>query len=670
MKTIFTTILLSFIFSISAQVTASAGPDQEICIFDTLFIKGSGLNAGDTGSYQWKDLNTNNVISLNQSFGINILSMTKRSYELTVTKKTSGKTYYAYDTMEVTINALPTFSFKGIPPRCYADGALNLTSNSIVTAYSGDKSQQEQDIRYFQKYKSPSWITGGPVGQNPYIYDFSKYISNSQIPKSTGYRDTICYEYQDYKGCYNNECRALKLNPNPVVSLTSGEFCQRAGLITLDNLVVQPFNRAGGIQSFRCISVPAGSGVDPATIITVDNSKVPALSVLNIGKDSEHQKTGEYVIEYCFKDVITGCQSCDTTTVRAITLPLIKFSSIPLQCINGPLLALDSLLKDANTGKRMPDALWKTVEYGGSRDMSNPNVAGKLNNSVRQNKYFDPGQGSGQYLVKVIDVSAGCPISDSIVILTNGLPIIQIDVPDTVCSNETPFTLKNVVPSGPVGTWSGTGVNNNTFDPSKVSTSTRTVRSMLKYVYTHPLTTCTSSDSQSILVQNQARFVINANPKSNVRYMVDFNLSQTALLDTGKAKFSWDFGSSGTSTKVNPDNVFFADSGEHTAYLHISEGICDIYDSIKFDLNYKTVGIIDLARLLWFYPNPVADILHVEMPIDGTIAVCDINGKQLLSRAHTSGIVSSLNLAGLEPGVYLVSVSGNEQIVWRKIVVQ
>ncbi len=666
MKTLITLLFLSLCISTSAQVTANAGVDKEICILDTLKVTGTGLNAGDTGSYQWKDLGSNAIVSTSASFSLKITSMSTRNYGLIVTRKTYNNTYYAYDTIQVLVNALPTFSFNGLPPRCYNDGALNLTSSQISKAYSGDKTITQTDIRYYQLYKNPSWVTGGPVGVKHYVYDFPKFITNSNVP-ATGLKDTICYDYTDYKGCYNKECKPFRLNPNPVVELKGGVFCQRAGLITLDNLVVKPFNKAGGIQSFRCISVPAGSGVNPDDIISVNMNN----TLLDPGTEKEPKKSGEYIIEYCFKNAITGCMSCDTSTVEVIKLPVLKFSSIPKQCINFPLLALDSFLTDSSTGKRLLNTQWQTVEYGGSRDMNNSNVSSKILNSVKNGKYFDSKLGPGQYLVKVTDTSSGCPVSDSIETLVNGLPIIDIDVPDTVCSSSAVFTLSNIQPAGPVGTWSGQGVTGRNFDPgSSPKNNQYEGPVMIKFEYTNPLTNCTASDSESLLIQTQPNMTINAIPQSGVHYKVDFSLSGMSFLDTTKATFNWNFGSSGSSTSVNPKNIFYADSGTHTAYVTLNYGTCDVLDSITFTLNYLAIDIQDISKLISFYPNPVKETLSIDMPFDAGISVCDVNGRQISTWSHEANVTTSMDLSLLHPGVYLVSIRNNQQVVWKKIVVE
>ncbi len=492
---------------VNDTVTAIAKPNKEICIYDTLKVKGMRKPHGYPKNVVWKDLGSGATVATDSSWRLKIMTMATRKYEMQLKVTQSNVTCEDVDTLEVVVNALPTFSFNNIPPRCYADGAVNLTQNKVAKAYSGDKKFEETDIRYFQQYKKPSWIVGGPVGVNTYKWDFPSFITNDQLP-SAGLRDTICYDYRDYKGCYNKECKPVKLNPNPAVELKEGTFCQRAGAITLDNLVVKPFVKSGGIQSFRCIQVPMGSDVDPQAIIS-QGAGFPVTTLMDPGLEGENEKTGDYKIEYCYKDAITGCQSCDTTTVTVVRLPEIKFDVLPKLCINFPLVNLDSFASDRNTGKRFRDGIWSTVEYGGSRDMNNPNVKNKIENSTKNNKQFDPSLGAGQYLVKLYDASSGCPVADSMEILVNGLPIVQINVPDTVCSSSPSFELENVLPQGQVGKWSGPGVTGRQFDPS-ISPQTKQYEGkyQVKFEYTNPITGCTSSDSQTLLIQSQPTITV------------------------------------------------------------------------------------------------------------------------------------------------------------------
>jgi hypothetical protein len=108
MKSIILALLTLISMHAGAQVTANAGPDREICISDTLKVNGSGLNTGDTGSYQWRDLSNGLVVSNQQLLSVKITNNANRMYQLRVQKTSNMQTYTAFDTFALTVNPLPT----------------------------------------------------------------------------------------------------------------------------------------------------------------------------------------------------------------------------------------------------------------------------------------------------------------------------------------------------------------------------------------------------------------------------------------------------------------------------------------------------------------------------------------------------------------------------------
>ena len=571
---------------VNDTVVAIAKPDREICIFDTLKVKGQRRPKGYTRTISWRDIASGTNLATDSSFKLKITTMVPKDYEMYLKVTQGGVECEDKDTFNLVVNALPTFKFLGLPPRCYADGAINLTQSNITKAFSGDNSESTNDVRYFQQFKKPSWVTGGPVGVNVFVYDFPKFIKNSQVPKA-GLRDTICYDFRDYKGCYNKECKPTRLNPNPDVYVRDSTYCQKAGLITLDRQIVRPFSKIGGIESWRVIDVPVGSGVDPMAILAPDMTVTPNTMQMDPGQEGENEKTGTYTIEYCFADAITSCKTCDTAFVRVIKLPEIEFTGMPKLCINDPLAILDSFVIDKVNGGRFPSGTWETIEYGGSRDLSNPNIAPKIQKSMVNKKLFDPKYGAGQYIVKLTDVSSGCPVTDSTEILVNGLPIIQIDVPDTVCSSSPAFTLNNILPSGNVGKWTGVGVTGRDFNPS-VSAKTKQYEGPIrvKFAYTNPLTGCTSSDSQTLLVQSQ--------PEVNITTPKPYQQCEGKDFDLTSAK-NW---ASRTKWSTNGDGNFNKPDSLPSKYFHgfNDTAINGMSGKVRLTLSTLKEGVCPIAK--------------------------------------------------------------------------
>jgi len=502
--------------AVNDTVVAIAKPNREICINDTLKVTGKRRPLGYTRQITWTDLNTNIPVANDSAFKAVIKTPATRNYEMFLRVIQGGVACIHRDTFNLIVNALPKFTFTPFPPRCFVEGAINLTQKktAMVTPVAGYQPAVPPDsVRYYQQFKKPSWVTGGPVGVNSFIYDYPKFVTNAQVPKA-GLRDTICYDYRNYKGCYNKECKTIKLNPNPVVQFDDGLFCQKAGLINLNKLAVKPFVKVGSIETYRCIDVPSGSGVDPASIVNENTLYTPSRWEMDPGLEGENQKTGAYYVEYCFKDAVSGCQTCDTARVTVVRLPEIEFDPIPNQCINYPLLALDSFVREKNSLQRFPKGYWETVELGGSRDRTNNVVRNALDNAVKSTKYFDPATGAGQYLLKFSDTASGCIVTDSTGIVVNGLPKIVISADTLVCSNNPAIALISNYPlNDPNGKWSGPFVTGSNFDATQ-SPKTKKYEGFyrLKFMYTNPQTLCTDSSKLQLRIQTQPVVTI-TNPK-------------------------------------------------------------------------------------------------------------------------------------------------------------
>lgn len=622
-KSLLLTLCVSLFAIAKGQVTANAGYDQEICLFDTLKVTGTGLPSGDTGAYQWRKISSNLVVSNTSELKLRITTTTSEQFELKVTRIKNGQTYIDLDTFDLKVNLLPTIAYKGIPALCYNDCPYPLTNNYIAIGSAGyDPTIKDSTLRYYQK-KNPSWITGGANANDPYFISFCNYLNNAQIP-SSGARDTVCFEYTDPKGCYVNQCRPVRYNSNPIVELNELEVCHKNVPFVLNSMVIKPFIKTGGIETFRCLSVPSSSSLDKTTIITSSGS--PATYYLNTGTAKDTQDVGEYIIEYCFKNALTGCQTCDTSKVNVKRYGQAYISNIPSQCINGNLLVLDSFVKEKHSGVRLTGNFWSCVEYNGSRDRSNPNTKLKLDSSVINNT-FNPKRGAGQYMVKCTVAPGVCAANDSLYIRVNGLPIIQIYVPDTVCANDTLVPLVNNVPSGKVGTWTGTGVSGWHLNASKLPTTQMYTSYKMKYSYTNPLSLCSASDSQTLLVAARPSFT----PKAVVhkifgKYYVDFSIISGSFVDTTKQKAYWTFGNGKSSRYYTNLLVEFQDTGVYTAYLSVSNGPCTFIDSVTFKLDDKMSGTSDIRDQLSVYPNPATEELNVQVPQDGVLSITDIRG--------------------------------------------
>ncbi|MFM6983267.1 MAG: T9SS type A sorting domain-containing protein, partial [Chitinophagaceae bacterium] len=471
-------------------------------------------------------------------------------------------------------------------------------------------------------------------------------------------------------GCYVSQCRPIRYYPNPVVELQDMDVCIKNAPFSLNSMVLKPFVKTGGIETYRCLSVPSTSTLDKNSIIST-RPTVPVSYDLNTGTAKDTQDVGTYVIEYCFKNAVSGCQTCDTANVNVKRYGQAYISNLPKACINGGPIDLDSFVAEKYSGSKLAGNTWSCVEYAGSRDRTNPNVKQKLDSSVKNNQFY-PKTGSGQYMLKCSTDPNACAASDSIYITVNGLPLVRIDVPDTVCASDTMVLLQNTVPAGKVGKWTGPGVSGWHLNASLLNL-TRPVDGpfKMKFTYTNPFTACTSSDSQNVLVAAKPVF----KPKAVVhkiygKYYVDFSITNGSFVDTSKQKGRWQFGNGKGSSYFTNNYVMIQDSGRYTAYFSLSNGPCTYTDSVSYVLDYRLTGTDQLQDLLMMYPNPVSDELNVRVPADGHITITDIRGVvvyQSLINADTTFRISTKEFAA---GQYILTISGDASEIRRLFIKQ
>ena len=100
---------------------------------------------------------------------------------------------------------------------------------------------------------------------------------------------------------------------------------------------------------------------------------------------------------------------------------------------------------------------------------------------------------SGTYYIKK-SVTAGCSDIESIKVIIRPLPVVTYtQTPLIICDNDSPLSLAGGSPAG--GTYSGTGVTSNIFDPSVAGSGNWNIIYTYSDVYT-----CTNTASQSIFV--------------------------------------------------------------------------------------------------------------------------------------------------------------------------
>lgn len=240
----------------------------------------------------------------------------------------------------------------------------------------------------------------------------------------------------DQNNCTATDDVVVTVYPLPVVSLTGlgSGYCVDAPAVAL---VGSP---AGGVYSGAGVT---GNLFDPA-----------------------QAGPGIHTVTYTYTDG-NGCTNFTTLATEVYALPVVSFSTTVQICVN------------AN-----PIVLTGGLPGGGS--YSGPGVSGGL---------FSPTvAGSGnQVLTYSYTDGNSCTNIANHTILVHALTPLTFPPMAGICISEAPFAFATAMPAG--GTYTGTGVSNNSFDPAAAGAGIHTIT----YTYTDG-NGCTNSITQTIQV--------------------------------------------------------------------------------------------------------------------------------------------------------------------------
>jgi len=471
---------------VNEKVVADAGPDLDVCIRsnfsinrDTIEILGKRTPNRFTGSYQWSRLSsTSTVVSNDSSFIQTYTNIDSIGYELLVSVEEGGVTCFHRDTMSVKVLPLPEITFEPMNPQCFDYGAINLNGS--------DGPKAKPNWLNFSHPKS-GIVTGGPS-------PFAHFFQTDSFPN--GVTTRVITDGTDPKGCYNIDSFPVTINPLPRVELDSGYFCQNANFgpnsttvarIPLSNVV--KFASFGADRTYRILSAPPLIPTSQYSSLIVQFGSDRAL---NVGPVNDATKIGWYKVELCVRN-LTGCISCDTTSIEIVELPKIEFNFIPNQCVNFDTVNLNQFVNLTN-------GRWSTKS-------GPPNHPDWLRDSSK----FMPFRGPGFFELRFEHRASGCYVADSTTINVSALPVVRLDTFSLVCNTSNQRVMRSLVPPNPGsnGIWTGFGISKQSgetyvFDPSS-SPGTKTFEGpyTMRFDFKNPVTGCTNFDTFRVTIQSQ-----------------------------------------------------------------------------------------------------------------------------------------------------------------------
>ena len=329
---------------------------------------------------------------------------------------------------------------------------------------------------------------------------------------------TLYYDFTNpLTGCYNIDSLIMTVTPNETADAGPGEtLC----------LNVSPFEITTGTPVG---GVWSGAGID--SLGNVFNPEIAGV--------------GTHTLTYTIGQGV--CQTSDTKVITVLDIPTLTVPKGQLLCINDLAYDLSAATPIGGT--------WTGTGING--DSFDPATAG-IGFHLITYTYTDPG--------------SNCPNSEAIEMEVVGLPNIVVN-DTTYCNTPGLVNLPTVTPTG--GTWTGTGVVGNTFDPSAAGGPGSYT---IIYTYSDD-NNCENSEDVIITIIDP----VNIDAGNDFEICIDadeVDLSQVASPAGGIWNANGSLGLNGTL--FNPAQ---AGVGLHTLTYTIGTGNCQVSDEIEITVN-------------------------------------------------------------------------------------
>ncbi|MDF2438767.1 MAG: hypothetical protein K0Q95_3143 [Bacteroidota bacterium] len=317
------------------------------------------------------------------------------------------------------------------------------------------------------------------LGTPGYTYSWSSaagFVSSLQNPMVTpSSTTTYTLTVTDATGCSSTDVVVITVNPLPVITVNSPTIC--AGQTIALN--------ASGATTYLWSTGASGSGIS-----------------VNPGTTTSYTVTGTLAS--------TGCSQSAVASVTVNPLPIVNAGSNLTLC-NQPI---------AHTLSGYSPA-------GGTWSGSGVTAGGVFTPSA---------VGAFPLTYSYTDASTGCSNTSGITVTVLAPAIANAGTGNTYCMNPGVITLTGFSPAG--GTWSGTGVSGNTFNPSTAGAGSFIL------TYTVGAGTCMNSDTIHVTVTPLPNVTVNS-----ATICAGDSITLTA---TGATSFLWNTGASSATITISP----------------------------------------------------------------------------------------------------------------------
>jgi subtilisin-like proprotein convertase family protein len=379
-------------------------------------------------------------------------------------------------------------------------------------------------------------VTLNGNGATSYIWSGSVTDGTAFVPAMT---DTYSVTGTDANGCSDTASITVTVNNPPTVTASSSSptdtVCAGSNL-TLNGGGATSYSWTGSVTNgvaflasssdTYTVTGTDANGCSDTAMITITVNTLPTITASSDAPTDEIcagdsvTLTGAGAVSYSWSGGVTDGTAFSPVSTNAYIVTGTDTNG----CTNTALITITVNTLPSVTASS--DAPSDAVCTGGSVTLTGSGATSYAwTGSITDGMPFAP-SATDTYTVTGTD-NNGCSGTAMITITLNSLPVVDVTfATNAYCVNDAAFALSGESPAG--GTWSGTGVSGNMFDPATAGSGT----SLITYMYTDA-NGCSASDTSSIFVnpciglkENQAAFdlLVYPNPATETIHLSLTNL--------------------------------------------------------------------------------------------------------------------------------------------------
>lgn len=677
----------------TAVITASS---TTICVGDTLYLSGSGLN-NPTG-FSWVFLNSNPSSANTKDVKLVYTSAGNRQVRLT-TSNADGNSLQASLTIQVI--AKPTATITASALTICGNDSINLQANT-GTGFTylwtpGDFTTSSIYVKDSLSYKvkvtnaSGCFATSSNLKPTKANYPQATFVNN---------KDTIC----------NSDKVLFDITGN---GFSAQYFVNDTSVQNSQNLLYEFSRSKAGIYKVAAQITAAGCATNlPAKFISIETQ--PNAPIVNCGNSTTStiefnwQPVSNYTNYEISLDTgntwvnangsnqlshtINGLLPNTTKTIWVRVKsngPCGNGLIASKTCINNGCNPINSFYNYKRFVCLSANEVVTTTPFE-VKNISNPKYliqyeTDSITSTFSRNTIFNMPikAGNNSIRIKIKDsVETGCPIIDSVFTIIGNLnpivPNITSNKPNaTYCKGQNIILTANRANSlnlisfyqlNPTRTLLQAGFSNAINLTNKLTLQ----NTLIKATVIDTATFC--SDSSTVIA-------VTENPIPVANFSLEYfksdsnNVNKNSVvftnLTTDSSNYTWHFGDAANTTANTKNTSFvYTKGGVYLASL-VAVNSFGCKDSVSKSVTITNTGVKTLSNQLGvkIYPNPANDFITIETnenSKNGAYYLLDINGKTIQHEAFNK--FQTIDINSLPAGVYFIKLVIAEKIVYEKFV--